>query len=94
MPAPSVSGWAFGPKSLTIHGNGRAFDVPAAEQVLTVAVFNFETPDETVRDLGPKIATLINATLSAEPQIITVERAELEKWRKSVGDPGSQRGIP
>ncbi len=56
-----------------------ALSAPAAEQMLTVAVFNFETPDETVRDLGPKIATLINATLSAEPQIITVERAELEK---------------
>ena len=32
-----------------------------------------------MRDLGPKVATLINATLSAEPQLITVERAELEK---------------
>ena len=29
--------------------------------------------------LGPKVATLVNANLSAEPQIITVERAELEK---------------
>lgn len=56
-----------------------AATAPAGEQILTVAVFNFETPDETVRDLGPKIATLINATLSAEAQIITVERAELEK---------------
>jgi hypothetical protein len=50
-----------------------------AEQVLTVAVFDFETKDENTRDLGPKIATLINANLSMEPQIITVERAELEK---------------
>ena len=32
-----------------------------------------------MRDLGPKVATLLNANLSAEPQIITVERAELEK---------------
>src|SRR4051812_44615803 len=47
--------------------------------VLTVAVFDFESKDEAVRDLGPKIATLVNANLSAEPQIITVERAELEK---------------
>jgi len=47
--------------------------------VLTVAVFDFKSEDEAVRDLGPKAATLINANLSAEPQIITVERAELEK---------------
>src|SRR5260370_20029209 len=51
----------------------------AEPMVLTVAVFDFESRDEAVRDLGPKVATLINANLSAEPQIITVERAELEK---------------
>jgi len=51
---------------------------PAAE-VLTVAVFNFESTDEGIRDLGPKAATLVSATLSAEPDLITVERAELEK---------------
>lgn len=49
------------------------------QNVLTVAVFDFESRDEAVRDFGPKVATLINASLSAEPQIITVERAELEK---------------
>jgi len=47
--------------------------------VLTVAVFDFDSRDEAVRDLGPKVATLVNADLSVEPQIITVERAELEK---------------
>jgi hypothetical protein len=51
----------------------------AAQGVLTVAVFDFESKDEAVRDLGPKVATLINASLSAEPQIFTLERAELEK---------------
>jgi hypothetical protein len=51
----------------------------AQPSVLTVAVFDFESKDEAVRDLGPKVATLVNANLSAEPQIITVERAELEK---------------
>src|ERR1039457_6763124 len=50
-----------------------------AADVLTVAVFDFESKDEGVRDLGPKVATLINVDLSAEPQLITVERAELEK---------------
>jgi len=51
----------------------------ATQDVLTVAVFDFESKDEGLRDLGPKVATLINANLSAEPRIITVERAELEK---------------
>jgi hypothetical protein len=51
----------------------------AKEAVLTVAVFDFESKDEAVRDLGAKIAGLINAKLSANPEIITVERAELDK---------------
>jgi TolB-like protein len=51
----------------------------AAQNVLTVAVFDFESKDEVVRDLGPKVSTLVNANLSAEPLLITVERAELAK---------------
>ncbi len=51
----------------------------APGDVLTVAIFDFDSRDENVHDLGPKIATLVNANLSAEPQIITVERAELDK---------------
>jgi hypothetical protein len=51
----------------------------ADQKVLTVAVFNFESKDEAVRGLGPKVSDLINANLSAESDIITVERAELEK---------------
>ena len=50
-----------------------------AGPVLTVAVFDFDSRDEGVRDLGPKVATLVNASLSAEPDLITVERADLEK---------------
>jgi hypothetical protein len=50
-----------------------------AADVLTVAVFDFESKDEAVRDLGPKVASLINAQLSVDPRLITVERAELEK---------------
>jgi len=54
--------------------------IPAvAAEVLTVAIFDFESKDEAVRDLGPKIATLLNANLSMNPDIITVERAELDK---------------
>ena len=48
-------------------------------EILSVAVFDFDARDDAVRDLGPKIATLINAGLSAEPDFILVERAELEK---------------
>lgn len=50
-----------------------------AQEVLTVAIFDFESKDEAVQGLGPKIASLINAGLSTEPQIVTVERADLEK---------------
>jgi hypothetical protein len=46
---------------------------------LTVAVFDFDAHDPGVSDLGPKVATLLNATLSAEQNLITVERAELAK---------------
>lgn len=51
----------------------------AEPEILTVAVFDFESRDEGMRDLGPKVAALITANLSAQPNIITVERAELEK---------------
>ena len=40
-----------------------------ASDILTVAVFDFESKDEAVRDLGPKVALLINANLSAEPTL-------------------------
>ena len=51
----------------------------AADAPLTVAVFDFASPDEAVHDLGPKVSTLVDATLSANPDLITVERADLEK---------------
>ena len=57
-----------------------AVSARAAESpVLTVAIFDFESKDEVVRDLGPKVSALLNTSLSAEPLLITVERAELEK---------------
>ena len=51
----------------------------AAAPPLTVAVFNFEATDEGLRDAGPKLAILLNALLSAEGDLITLERAELDK---------------
>ena len=56
-----------------------ARSAPANQPPLTVAIFDFESKSDTVWDLGPKVAALLNANLSADPQIITVERAELEK---------------
>jgi hypothetical protein len=62
--------------SLLISGAvARAADTP----VLTVAVFNFDAKDDAARELGAQTATLINASLSAVPELIMVERAELEK---------------
>ena len=69
---------SMGPLILALALAFCAMPVRAAE-VLTVAVFDFESRDEAIHDLGPKIATLVNAHLSADPNLITVERAELEK---------------
>jgi hypothetical protein len=51
----------------------------AADQILTVAVLDFDSSDDAVQGLGPKVATLVSANLSAEPQIITIEREDLKK---------------
>jgi hypothetical protein len=52
----------------------------ASPQVLTVAVFDFDSKsDAAVRDLGPQVAAMVSAALSTDPNIITVERAELAK---------------
>lgn len=47
--------------------------------VLTVAVFDFESRDEQLRDAGPQVAALVNAGLSTEADLMLVERAELQK---------------
>src|SRR5664279_3864109 len=64
---------------LTLSLLAGAFARAELSQPLPVAVFDFESKDEAVRDLGPKVATLVNANLSAEPNLILVERAELDK---------------
>lgn len=57
-----------------------SFSLRAADpKPLTVAIFDFETKEESVKDLGSKIAALLNAQLSADSGLILVERAELEK---------------
>jgi hypothetical protein len=50
----------------------------AQPDVMTVAVFDFEAKGDA-RDLGSQASTLIAARLSAEPELVVVERAELEK---------------
>jgi hypothetical protein len=51
----------------------------AADQVYTVAVLDFDSSAESVQGLGGQVATLISANLSTQPQIVTVERADLDK---------------
>lgn len=50
----------------------------AAADTMTIAVFDFESKGD-VRELGPQISTLVAARLSTEPELVVVERAELEK---------------
>ena len=57
--------------------------LPAAEMPMpapvSVAVLDFESKEESVRDFGSKVATLLNAYLSAENGLVLVERSEIEK---------------
>jgi hypothetical protein len=50
-----------------------------AAEAFSVAVFDFDAREEAIGNLGPQVATLVTATLSAEPQLLMVERAELDK---------------
>ncbi len=56
-----------------------ALGLRAEQNPWTVAIFDFETKEEAIKYLGPKIANLLNAQLSADPKLILVERAELDK---------------
>ena len=51
----------------------------APEPIVTAAVFEFEAREEPLRELGPKISALIAAQLSAQTNMVMVERAELDK---------------
>ena len=46
---------------------------------LTVAVLDFQTTDEALAGQGGDAATLLTGLLSANPDLVLVERAELEK---------------
>lgn len=61
---------------------------------LTVAILDFESKEESVKDLGSKIAALLGAQLSADANLILVERAELEKalGEQELGASGTVSG--
>jgi hypothetical protein len=67
------------PVLLTILSTLASVSADSSQDVLTVAIFDFESSDEAVRALGPQVATLLNASLSNDPRFILVERADLEK---------------
>jgi hypothetical protein len=59
---------------------GQSTALVAADAVpLSVAIFDFESRDESVKELGSKVAVLLNAQLSTRDNLILVERAELDK---------------
>jgi len=42
-------------------------------------VLDFQTSGDSLEDKGAEVATLLNADLSAAPELYLVERQELEK---------------
>lgn len=52
----------------------RAF---ADETTLTVAVLDFESKEDAIRDVGAKFSSVVAAHLGGSPKIVLVERAEL-----------------
>ncbi len=52
---------------------------PSHAEPLTLAVFDFLSPEEGMREMGPKVSALVGANLAADARLITVERAELDK---------------
>ncbi len=56
-----------------------AFAADPPKAPLAVAVFEFQSPDEGVREVGAKVSTLLGADFAADARFLTVERAELDK---------------
>ena len=53
--------------------------VAGAGEAINVAVFDFDTKEAGISKLGPKIADMVTAYLSQNPDLNLVERAQLEK---------------
>jgi len=56
-----------------------AAEPPPPENVLTAAVLDFQVADKEWQHKGSDIAVLLNAKLSAAPNLILVERQEVDK---------------
>jgi hypothetical protein len=53
--------------------------VAAEPAALSVAVFDFESKDDAVKELGSKVAALLNVHLSTKENLFLVERTEIDK---------------
>ncbi|MDB6026760.1 MAG: curli assembly protein CsgG [Verrucomicrobiales bacterium] len=51
----------------------------AADDRLTVAVFDFSHTGQNFREVAPKVTALLTAHLTTQPEIMVVERANLKK---------------
>ena len=65
--------------ALFILGIAAAAEQPAKPAVVSVAVLDFQASGAKLAELGPQSAALLNAALSNNPDLILVERQELEK---------------
>jgi hypothetical protein len=52
---------------------------PGEESTYATAVLPFRASGAELKDVGPEVTSLLSAYLSAEPGLVMVERAELEK---------------
>lgn len=50
-----------------------------ADDPLPIAVFDFQAADRSLEKKGAEVALLLNALLSAQPEVFLVERQEIEK---------------
>src|SRR3954451_17753766 len=51
----------------------------APETPLAVAVFDFQTPQDSLREAAANVSTLLGAALSEDPRLVMVERTELAR---------------
>ncbi|MFQ5656772.1 MAG: CsgG/HfaB family protein [Candidatus Methylomirabilales bacterium] len=58
---------------------GSVPEVRAQDRIYTTAVLPFEASGERLKDIGPEVTHLLDAYLSAEPGLVMVQRADLDK---------------
>lgn len=69
-----LPGWA-----VAQDAKGQAVEESSVEKTFTAAVLAFQERGATVKEMGQKAADIIFAKLSAQPNIMLVERQDLEK---------------